>query len=94
MVSLQIEDETMQIERVEFSGDTFDVILKDGRTVRTPLWWYPRLFKASAKQRLQWEILPFGDGLEWEDIDEHINVRGLLAGAKAPGARAPMEAAE
>jgi hypothetical protein len=64
--------------------------LKDGRTVSAPLWWYPRLLRATAAQRAAFEIGRFG--IHWEEIDEDIELAGLLAGAKAPDAKAPVDA--
>jgi hypothetical protein len=66
------------------------VTLSDGRTVTAPLWWYPRLFNATPEQRDHFEIGRFG--IHWPEIDEDIELAGLLLGAKAPGARPPVEA--
>ncbi|HEX5078690.1 MAG TPA: DUF2442 domain-containing protein [Geminicoccaceae bacterium] len=66
------------------------VTLKDGRTVSAPLWWYPRLLKATPAQRVACEIGRFG--LHWEEIDEDIELAGPLVGARAPDVKAPVEA--
>lgn len=93
--TLIIDDESLQIETVSFDAYYFHFQLKDGRILSAPLWWYPRLSAASVKQRGDWEILPFGDGVEWDEIDEHISAKGLLLGKRAPGATPPvLEAAE
>ena len=63
------------------------VTLKDGRTVTIPLWWYPRLMGATPEQRARLDIGRFG--LHWEEVDEDIELAGLLIGAKAPGAKEP-----
>jgi Protein of unknown function (DUF2442) len=63
------------------------VMLKDGRKITTPLWWYPRLLKAISKQRANYELSPFG--VHWPEIDEDLSVAGMLRGAKAPGAKDP-----
>jgi hypothetical protein len=68
------------------------VLLRDGREISVPLWWYPSLLKATPEQREKWEITPFGDALHWEEIDEDLDVQGFLIGAKAPDAKAPVEA--
>ena len=65
------------------------VILKDGRRLVMPLWWSPRLSKATPEQRNNWNILPFGDALEWEEIDEHISCKCILKGNPFPGAVPP-----
>lgn len=88
--TLTIDDESLQIETVSFDAFYFHFHLKDHRILSAPLWWYPRLYKATVKQRLAWEVLPFGDGVEWEEIDEHISAKGILLGKHAPGAVPPV----
>jgi hypothetical protein len=66
------------------------VTLADGRTITAPLWWYPRLLNATPEQREDLEIGRFG--IHWPEIDEDIELAGLLLGAKAPGATPPVEA--
>ena len=93
--TFKIDDESLQLESVSFDAYYFHFHLKDGRILTAPLWWYPRLFKATPEQRLSWRILPFGDGVEWDEIDEHISAKGILMGVPAPGATRPvMDAAE
>jgi hypothetical protein len=65
------------------------VLVQDGREISVPLWWYPRLQRATPEQRRNWEILPFGDALHWPDLDEDLDVHGFLIGAKAPSAAPP-----
>ena len=64
------------------------VTLTDGRTVTVPLWWYPRLLRATPEQRANLEIGRFG--IHWPEIDEDIELAGLLLGAKAPDATPPV----
>ena len=54
------------------------VALSDGRTLGIPLAWFPRLLRASAVERAEVAISPFG--LHWEVLDEDISVAGLIAG--------------
>ena len=63
---------------VTFDTDTFSVELSDGRTIRVPLVWFPRLLHATAEQREKYELSQ--RGIHWEAIDEDICVDGLLAG--------------
>ena len=63
-----------------------NVTLADGRVLRAPLWWYPRLSAASAQERAAIETSPLG--VHWPEIDEDISVASILCGQKAPGARA------
>ncbi len=55
--------------------------------ISVPLWWLPRLLEATPEQRARWQIMPFGDAIEWPEIDEHVSVKGLLRGKPAPGAK-------
>ena len=89
MSILEVEDDTLQIEGVECGDTELAVALKDGRRIAVPLWWLPRLHRATPEQRAGWRIMPFGDAIEWEEIDEHVSVKGLLRGRPAPGARPP-----
>jgi hypothetical protein len=62
-----------------------NVTLADGRVLRAPLWWYPRLLSANADQRAAIEFSPLG--LHWPTIDEDVSVASILRGWKAPGAK-------
>jgi hypothetical protein len=77
-----------RIGHVRFDERRMYVLLQDRREIAVPLWWYPRLLRATPEQRNHWQILPFGDALHWPDLD----VQGFLIGAKAPGAVPPVEA--
>jgi hypothetical protein len=54
------------------------VTLADGREITTPLSWYPRLQRASAAQRMNYELMPMG--IHWPDLDEDLGVAGMLRG--------------
>jgi Protein of unknown function (DUF2442) len=64
---------------VSFTADSLVVTLTDGRTVSAPLEWFPRLLQATPKQRRNWRLIGGGVGVHWEDVDEDISVRSLLA---------------
>jgi hypothetical protein len=83
-------DQPDLIRSVWCTDEDLVVSLTDGRTVSAPLWWYPRLLGATPAQRAACEIGRFG--IHWEEIDEDIELAGLLVGAKAPNAKAPVEA--
>jgi hypothetical protein len=89
MSTLELEDETLQIATVDCSATELIVTLKDGLRIAAPLWWLPRLLNATAQQRANWTIMPFGDAVEWPEIDEHVSVKGLLRGKPALGAKPP-----
>jgi Protein of unknown function (DUF2442) len=92
MISSVEADANNQIADVRFDDCRMYVLLQDSREISVPLWWYPRLLRATPQQRNNWEILPFGDALHWPDIDEDLDVQGFLIGAKAPNATPPVEA--
>jgi Protein of unknown function (DUF2442) len=77
--------ETTEPQQALCSDTELTVTLKDGRKITTPLWWYPRLLKATPQQRANYELSPFG--IHWPEIDEDFSVAGMLRGAKAPGAK-------
>jgi hypothetical protein len=65
---------------VAVTDDDLIVDLADGRSIRVPLAWYPRLFHAAVSERAHWRLLGDGYAIEWPDLDEHVGVEGLLAG--------------
>jgi hypothetical protein len=73
-----------RIKAVYFTRDSLVVDLVDGRTISVPLTWYPKLLKASPKERSYWEICGGGYGIHWPEIDEDLSVEGLLRGSPAP----------
>jgi hypothetical protein len=74
-----------KIKAVRIDEDSLTVDLVDGRTLSTPLAWYPRLLHATAEQRNNFVISSAGFGIHWPDVDEDLSVQGMLAGAAAPG---------
>ena len=63
------------------------VALADGRSLPSPLWWYPRLLSASVDERREVELMPMG--IHWPQIDEDVSVASILRGERAPGATMP-----
>jgi Protein of unknown function (DUF2442) len=66
------------------------VSLANRQKIVTPLWWYPRLLRASVSQRARYELSPFG--VHWPEIDEDLSIEGMLTGCRAPGAKEPEPA--
>jgi hypothetical protein len=75
-------------KKLEFDDKYMDVYLVDGRMLRIPLQWYPRLERATMKQRKHYSFSFRGEGIHWPDVDEDISVAGLLRGNKAPRTKA------
>ena len=65
---------------VAFDADNMWVSLTDGRKISVPLAYFPRLLRATPKQRQQYVISGGGTGLHWDRIDEDICVRSLVMG--------------
>ena len=65
---------------VRFTAAELVVELTDGRTVMTPLAWYPRLLHATKTQRAHWRLIGRGVGVHWEDVDEDLSIDGMLRG--------------
>ena len=76
-----------RIDRITFDDRTMSVALMDGRVIRLPLEWYPRLLDATPAQRLNYRIETPGDCVHWPDVDEDLHVDGMLKGVPAPSYR-------
>lgn len=64
---------------VSCTADELVVTLADGRRVSAPLAWFPRLLRATPAQRAKWRLIGRGVGVHWDDVDEDISIRSLLA---------------
>ena len=63
-------------------GVTLIVSLMDGRELRVPIAWFPRLQAGSAAARANLRIIEDGRAINWPDLDEDVGVAPLLdAGA-------------
>ena len=72
---------------VRVTKDALAVDLEDGRTVLTPIAWYPRLQHATVQERNHWRLIGNGEGIHWPELDEDISVEGLLAGRRSAEGR-------
>lgn len=72
---------------VRFVDNDLIVELRDGRSISTPLDWYPRLATASEIERKAWELSAFG--IHWAGLDEDLSISGMLAGRRASGKLGP-----
>ncbi len=67
---------------VAFLGETLLLSLTDGRVLQVPLDrvpWLAWLCKATPEQRAHWSIEPGGFAVHWDDLDDGVEVRHLLA---------------
>ena len=81
MSTLEIDVGDLRARAVEFTATELVVTLVDGRRIATPLDWYPRLKRASPKERAHFEIMPMG--IHWPDVDEDLSIAGMLKGRSA-----------
>lgn len=82
-MSIMLSDEklTVRATAAKVTEDVLSVDLEDGRTISIPIVWYPRLVHATTRERNNFKIGPFG--IHWRDLDEDINIKGLLLGNKS-----------
>ena len=65
---------------VRVNDEALRVLLVDGRELRVPISWFPRLSHAEQKHRVIWELIGQGHGIHWPELDEDISVENLLLG--------------
>ena len=82
MTTLNLEAELdVKASDVQVTDSELIVEIEDGRTLKVPLAWYPRLQHGTPKERKNFEVGHFG--IHWPDLDEDISYRGLLLGRKS-----------
>lgn len=67
------------IIEVSFKDEVLQVFLSDGREIRVPLEWFPKLRDASSEKRAHWRLIGKGIGIHWPDLDEDLSLEGLLS---------------
>lgn len=92
MTSLAFETDEMRPVRAWCTLDEVHVGLADGRSIATPLWWYP--FLGGLDQARLNDIELMYEGIWWPAVDEGISVKSMFLGIKAPDAVPPSVAAE
>ncbi|MBI4365677.1 MAG: DUF2442 domain-containing protein [Deltaproteobacteria bacterium] len=80
MNTFEIDVGDLHARSVEFTATELVVTLEDGRRIATPLEWYPRLQRASAAQRTNFEVMPMG--IHWPELDEDLSIAGMLKGRR------------
>ena len=75
----------LRVDRWDVTGlritqDTIGVVLKDGTVISHPLSLYPSLVRATPEQRDAWEMIGPNRGFEWEALDVHLSIQGLVLG--------------
>jgi len=77
--SLNAEEDELLALQLTFHDTGFGLLLNDGRQQTFPYTISPRLAFASAAERKSGVLIMAGYGIEWEVLDEHLSVPGLVA---------------
>lgn len=67
--------------KVTFTDDDVIVTLSDGSKISNPLEWHWWLEQATPEQRANVEF--YSDSIDWPDLDEGLDVEGMLRGIKS-----------
>ena len=65
-------------KEVHFDDEYLHVKLEDGRIISTPMEWYEPLKNASITQLKEYRFICGHTGIEWESIDYHLSIEGML----------------
>jgi len=80
MTSSTVDTPHVHVTSVVVANDYLTVELSDGRTISTPLSWYPRLCHGSPDERADWRLIGSGRGIHWPRLDEDISAGNLIFG--------------
>lgn len=80
---------TAKIKRITFRKGIMTIFMPDGLKICAPIEWYPRLERATSKQRNNWQVLGRNYGIHWPELDEDLSIEGLLGGYPSPEYRKP-----
>ncbi len=67
---------------INFTEDSFELTLADGRKLSVPYELVPSLARANKEQRENAVLLGMGTGIHWPEIDEDLSVEGLILGRR------------
>jgi hypothetical protein len=65
-------------KEVHFDESYLHVKLQDDRIISTPIEWYPPLKKATLSQLKNYKFICMNTGIEWEELDYHLNIESML----------------
>jgi hypothetical protein len=68
----------IEAQSLSFEDDKFCVLLSDGREIKVPISWFPKLQHADKEALNDWRWIGNGVGIHWEQLDEDISIKGLL----------------
>ena len=65
-------------KEVHFDDLYLHVKLIDDRIISTPISWYKPLQTATISQLKEYKFICLDTGIEWEDLDYHLNIESML----------------
>lgn len=74
------QDDKPRATRLSFLTDTFMIETTTGEAYVIPYSVSPRLLLATQTEREAGELMAGGYGIEWEALNEHLSVDGLIHG--------------
>jgi hypothetical protein len=69
-------------KEIHFDDTYLHVKLDDDRIISTPIEWYEPLKKATITQLKNYKLICLNTGIEWKDIDYHLNIESMLVIAR------------
>ena len=88
-MSVLLDETAIEPVAARVTKDSVVVELQDGRTIITPIDWYPRLVHATAAERNNIQVAALG--LYWPDLDEDLSIEGMLQGRKSSESAKSLE---
>lgn len=74
------QDDRITADKLTFHEHTFTLHTAGGSEYEFPYTVSPRLLLATPAERITGKLMPGGYGIEWEPLDEHLSVDGLIHG--------------
>ena len=87
-----VHDERCAPQAVRFAESHILIEMADGRILGLPLYYFPWLQDASDAQRQNYQLNYFT--VDWEDLDQGIDMVAMLTGLYIKDKSRPTEAAE
>jgi hypothetical protein len=87
MSTLEADARPMAL-KIAVDDDFVTVDLSDGRQVRTPVMFYPRLANATTAERDRYELIGDGEGVSWPLLDEDLSTESIVSGRKSAESQA------
>jgi len=80
IINQDVKDYREQAKIIRFSQHHFVLETHSGRKVQFSYSVSPRLLLATQAERESGELMPGGYGIEWEVLNEHLSIDGLIQG--------------